>query len=505
MNDHREMSYPAYAHTCDWIFQHPVYKSWINSQKGLLWIKGTTGSGKSTLLAFMRGNCQDDLVLDFFFYGRGSPLQHSSAGMFRSLLHQLFIQEKSVRSLVKATYKEAGWNFRTRELNDLFRQAIINTAKSRAVTIIVDGLDESGDSEAREIISFFNMLDDHLAFSKDAIKICISSRHYPHLSLTTALEIHMGRESTHGISTYVSGSLRALVIHEEHGWSFEEYDILENEILRKCEGSFLWAHLVVTTVTGLFLKGSTWSRILQIVRQTPPSLLSIYQYTFGQIIGSGHHLEALHLMQWISLAERPLSVTELRYALTSDNTARYRNGIRHVKNDVCMERLATTLCGGLIVAQHHKDSNDNDSKSVQFIHQSVRDFLIQDGLRQLATDYSNEQIIGKSQDRLCRSCIKYLKREEMLRKESMQERDRIWLLLPFIDYASRYWSKHAERAESLGLPQQDLVQQLGYSPDVPFKVLALSHRKIDCYHSDILSSHEQLRVWGIRTSEGEGR
>src|SRR4051812_1758529 len=36
--------------TCEWLFQHDVYKSWAACNRSLLWIKGKPGSGKSTLL-----------------------------------------------------------------------------------------------------------------------------------------------------------------------------------------------------------------------------------------------------------------------------------------------------------------------------------------------------------------------------------------------------------------------------------------------------------------------
>jgi ankyrin repeat protein len=485
MTSRRDRIYEAHPRTCEWIFQHPSYASWINNQHSTLWIKGKPGSGKSTLLKFLRQKCQDDLVLDFFFSERGGMRERSSISMFQTFLYQLFIKEKAVRSLVKVAYQEKisydrDWHLE--ELEGLFRQAVIHTATSRAVTIFVDALDEA--EMARDLQSYFRALNDNLEFSGGAMKICISCRHYPVLAAIQTLEVRMEDESYGDISVYVKDRLGAVLLDKWHGCSIQECESLQNEIIQRSSGMFVWVHVVINSVIRAFEEGETLTNIRErLLFDTPSELMHLYGYILHKV---DHRLKALHLMQWISLAERPLSVTELRCALTYDDTASYGKGIRYLKNDISMERLVTTLSGGLIEVQQGKDSNDNRSKLVQFIHQSVRDFLISDGLNQLGGPLSVNQIIGQGQDRLCRSCVKYLKREEMLRKESMQERDRIWLLLPFIGYASRHWSQHAEHADRFGFSQRDLVQQLGSSPEVTFNVWVQRHRKIDCYHSDAI-------------------
>src|SRR4051812_42892890 len=38
--------------TCEWLFQHEMYRNWVVCDRGLLWIRGKPGSGKSTLLRY---------------------------------------------------------------------------------------------------------------------------------------------------------------------------------------------------------------------------------------------------------------------------------------------------------------------------------------------------------------------------------------------------------------------------------------------------------------------
>ncbi|CAI4214201.1 unnamed protein product [Parascedosporium putredinis] len=78
--------------TLEWLVQHQAYKDWINRDQGLLWVKGKPGSGKSTLLKYAVGQLlpqTKDLVVQFFFHGRGDLLQKSPVGFLRSILHQV--------------------------------------------------------------------------------------------------------------------------------------------------------------------------------------------------------------------------------------------------------------------------------------------------------------------------------------------------------------------------------------------------------------------------------
>src|ERR1700722_12814349 len=89
--------------TCEWLLDRPEYKHWISACQGLLWIKGKPGAGKSTLLKYVlqhsslskpvsQARC---LVVSFFFHGRGTNLQKTPLGLFRSLLYQLLSQVPS--------------------------------------------------------------------------------------------------------------------------------------------------------------------------------------------------------------------------------------------------------------------------------------------------------------------------------------------------------------------------------------------------------------------------
>jgi hypothetical protein len=102
-----------------------------------------------------------DVYLDFFFTRRGTTLQQTPLGMFRSLLHQLYSQDSSVRRPIQQAFREKralgkvgeAWNWHLKELEDLFQDAILHVASSRKVVMLVDALDEAGAEAAKEIDS----------------------------------------------------------------------------------------------------------------------------------------------------------------------------------------------------------------------------------------------------------------------------------------------------------------------------------------------------------------
>jgi hypothetical protein len=83
--------------TCDWLLQHSTFRRWTLLNRGLLWIKGNPGTGKSTIMKYALQKMSTDepviqsklVILSFFFHGRGSTLQHTPLGFYRSILHQI--------------------------------------------------------------------------------------------------------------------------------------------------------------------------------------------------------------------------------------------------------------------------------------------------------------------------------------------------------------------------------------------------------------------------------
>jgi ankyrin repeat protein len=166
-------------------------------------------------------------------------------------------------------------------------------------------------------------------------------------------------------------------------------------------------------------------------------------------------------MQWICLAERPLSLTELRFALASDDLSIHRfqesaqQSTGFVESDTRMKDMTIALSGGLAEVKFH-----HGGRIVQFIHQSVNDFLLKEGFRWLDQNPTGDAI-GRGHDRLSKSCINYLKLGEVqcTAHSTLWDRSTMTENLPFLLYATESWFLHAQKAERLNIPQRDLIQR----------------------------------------------
>ncbi|OBT60680.1 hypothetical protein VE03_09999 [Pseudogymnoascus sp. 23342-1-I1] len=505
----RQEADQAHLHTCEWILQHRSYTKWISKEHELLWIKGKPGAGKSTLMAFLYQEfqaSQDNFLfnqrirLEFFFHGRGAALQKTPIGMFRSLLHQIYTKIPLVRLPIQTAFKEkksfgeagASWEWQCKELQDLFSNALIDSAKLWKITIFVDALDEAGSAVAQGLAMYFHDLNDKLAAKKGSSRICISCRHYPIVAANNSLEIRVEDENHDDITKYVKHRLNSGIQGMKMvGLSIDEFQKLEGTIVTRASGVFQWARLVVPLVVDLNQQGESLQYIYKELSKVPTDLSDVYEHIFTKVIEPRNRIRTLHLMQWICLADVPLSVTELRFAIASDDLYIHpaRGSCKEAKDfvdtDARMERLITSLSGGLVEVKHHMSKT-----TVQFIHQSVNDFLLSGGLKELAS--STDDIIGQSQGRLSKSCINYLRLEEVLvggseladhkRFDRTNVSSRLENL-PFLKYATRFWFLHAEKAESFGISQHDLVQQLGSPPGPAFQTWVKIYRTIYPYYA----------------------
>ncbi|KAL6826497.1 hypothetical protein V8C40DRAFT_244386 [Trichoderma camerunense] len=375
--------------TCEWLLKHNTYVEWAASPGDLLWIKGNPGTGKSTLLKHaLSKQCdipsakENDLVMSFFFHGRGDALQKTSLGFLRSLLHQILKQApKALIHLVKAyrrKRKEMGhppekWEWHEEELWKLLDKSLPWLLKDRSIWLFVDALDECGEGDAKRLVRKIECLLKKLSPfpNQTYFNICFSCRHYPILSSRGRFQICLEKENKSDISTYVQSELKLS--------SFQEPtpSMIQNSITSRASGVFLWARLVVEQIQDLELDGAGANRIKVAICMTPQHLHELYKKLILDMTSS-----SLKLIQWICFAMRPLSTEELRWALVIDvrfsslqECQESENYIPHRKR---MEQQVIKLSRGLAEV-----IPGSDTDVIQFIHQSVKDFFMTEGLATL--------------------------------------------------------------------------------------------------------------------------
>ncbi|RMJ24156.1 hypothetical protein PHISP_04962, partial [Aspergillus sp. HF37] len=392
-----------HANTCEWILGLDEYKNWRSQSRGLLWIKGKPGAGKSTLMAFLYDRLKEQhctergIGLEFFFTARGTEMQRTPLGMFRALLNQLLRKDPAVCSNVREVYKEKCSAFghsersrewQQRELEQLLQDAIIASAKRQQVTIFVDALDETGQKFASELAKYFHKVNYRAAQEDAAAKICISCRHYPIPTSVPGIEVWVENHNSDDIATFVHHNFHPENLLAGDSPDREAWQDLKEDLIQRANGVFQWAHVVVPLVEQKFARSESPEDVRRWLQQVPDEIGSVYQYILENVIEQEGLSRSFLLFQWVCLAERPLSVTEMRHALAAKDTLAAPYQIQchetpnFVKSDDRMKQYVVALSGGLTEVVKSQDGN---KEIVQVVHQSVNDFLRGQGLSLLAT------------------------------------------------------------------------------------------------------------------------
>lgn len=98
------------------------------------------------------------------------------------------------------------------------------------------------------------------------------------------------------------------------------------------------------------------------------------------------------------------------------------------------------------------------NRRVQFIHQSVLDFITDEGFQILNSSLnSSTTFAGQSHFRISRTCIRYICMEEMLQLGPNFTDLSILSRFPLLRYATQHWLEHAIDVEANNIPQEDLL------------------------------------------------
>lgn len=434
MNDRfYDITKPSFT-TCTWLLEHKIYSLWLTQSPNLLRIKGKPGSGKSTLMRFAvedkscaSTTSKKPIVARYFFHARGTELQKTSSGMYRSLLHQLLLQVPSLRPDFRKFFREKArthktWNWHINELQQLLTDNIQQTIKNSPVFLYIDALDECDPKEEKNLTSYLQNLT-----MQTSVKICFSCRHYPNIRLITKFsEICVEAENMKDIATYVETTFENNCWNDVSDVNLINVQEIKEDILNRSSEIFLWVYLIFMIIDKLIKKSTPWKAIQRKIREVPRDLTDLYTYILASLDEEDLPTTRI-LMRWIRFVKRPLTSNELRIAMAFDTSEPYlslkswRESDEYHENDSHWKERIRYLSGGLaeVVARDrfqggwrsHDGLGQFIYESVQFIHESVNDYFLKEGISLLDTKQSGS-IIGQCHNQIAKSCIYFLKCQE---------------------------------------------------------------------------------------------
>uniref|UniRef100_A0A8H7TT64 NACHT domain-containing protein n=1 Tax=Bionectria ochroleuca TaxID=29856 RepID=A0A8H7TT64_BIOOC len=454
-----------HSETCKWLLSHPVFLTWKDPMKlrdhaGFVWLKGNPGTGKSTIMKYLLKETQTanlyDATLHFFFNARGHDLEKTTLGMYRALLIQIFQQLPALQSIFDSlenhTNNRQQWT--VEELEELFEQTM-EQATGYSIICFVDALDECHENDVRQMLKFFARMAQLSLSANGSFRVCFSSRHYPYVAFKDGLglEIILEDQKDHSsdITEYVKSELKI-------GPSNLARDI-ETELHRKASGIFMWAVLVVEILNREREHGRLYN-LQRKLQEIPSDLHQLFRLILTQQTETDSNCHLL-CFQWVLFARYPLTPKELYFALIQDV-----EGVMLDPKDLPPRDIS------LFVLEHSKglaEITKSEPPTVEFIHESVRDFLLRDGGLSSRWPSLSDNLIGKCHLRLRDSCLKYIgndiagplglaEKSQPLNYSAARElHGKATLWFPFLQYAVQNIFFHADLAESGDISQKEFV------------------------------------------------
>ena len=447
---------------------------------GFFWMRGKAGAGKSTMMKFLyleskKKDRPTTMTASFFFNARGDYLEKSITGMYRSLLMQLlkkFLDLQSIlddADIIPSSQQDCP-DLDT--LKELLRSAVLALGQ-RSFTCFIDALDECDEQEVRDMVQFFEDLAELSTEEGIKLRICFSSRPYPYISIRRGISLTLEEEDGHAedLAQYVKSKLTV-----NDPVLFED---LQSEILSKASGIFLW---IVLTVDILNKEDDAGGLALRTkLSQIPDKLSGLFKSILMRDQQSPERL--LLCILWILCAKRPLTPAEFRHALwvalvneqPEQKDCQVDSELPDAQNVNACLKLVTSSSKGLAEITKAKQP------TVQFVHESVRDFLVKErGLQSLWPDLGFEWE-SLSHEKLRQCCTRYLSLPEIrtivdedgdLQDPPVSSRTALQEKYSFLKYSAQQVLHHANAA-ALVVSQDDFLLQFFASGSAAIRSLNL--------------------------------
>ncbi|CZR67736.1 uncharacterized protein PAC_17635 [Phialocephala subalpina] len=382
----------AHRDTFTWIFKGETpdgrlqirFVEWLRTQNGHFWIQGKAGSGKSTLMKFLAHHPETHrnlkewakekplVLVAFFFWSSGTNLQKSQEGLLRSLLFEILRQSPELVPRVCESLARGSKGY-------LFE----NCPMTPSQNFFQDekwSLDEL--MTHRDLINTLKSL----ATSSD-VKLCLSSRPWTQFKDAFGEDpqtvLKLEDLTSQDIRRYVSDKFREHEQYQKLEAIDPSYTELVGEVVQKAQGVFLWVFLVVRDL----LEGITYNDSIRTMRTRLENLPEDLEGFFR------HILQAVPKIYWRQTARafqvalsRNYPLLLMTYACLDDveedhdlsyqRHKSFSNAEIRLKTDMMQCRLDGRT-RGLLEVHRSPDPQMFFQHKVDFLHRTVRDFLLQ--------------------------------------------------------------------------------------------------------------------------------
>ncbi|TRX93051.1 hypothetical protein FHL15_005919 [Xylaria flabelliformis] len=349
-----------YHSTGGWVFQTSEWRNWKDED-------GSIGSGKTVL------SRQVSESISFFFPRFDYADSLLADSIIRSLIKQN-LQPDLVDRLSNDISKAYSSFYSQDSMLDLL---VSKTAIFSTNYLLIDSLDEC---ELKERQTILQILGSMIKRSSSRVKIFVASRDALENEITDVfpqvVRLQMNTpEAASDLELFVRQTLSERINMGQLAIGNVSSEMICDSIMSGAQGMFLWVALEIDEICAQVCEED----VLIALQNLPKTLTEILTRALLRILAQGNHRIAKEVFKWISVAKRPLLLEELQDALSIRIGESYSKLERRPQR---IEKLPA-WCANLVEI-------DEVSNSVQFVHHSVRTFILDTSIVNLQSPKLNE-------------------------------------------------------------------------------------------------------------------
>ncbi|KAF2267625.1 putative zinc finger protein [Lojkania enalia] len=483
----------AYSGIGKWILDDPTFQEWFDPLfpmiPPLLWLNGIPGAGKTILASLVVEEAQKlkptPTVL-YFYCNHKNPERDNFRAVTRTILAQLLKQDKDLLAYFYGKCCESGETvLESRSTIETLLKTGLDNCKS--AYIVIDGLDECGRDERKEITQWFRKLVEDLPTTEPERLRCLfvsQDDGFGRKDFSGLASIKIKPENNKpDIECYCRIEAEKLTLHPFY-LAHERAVAIANTVSNSTEGMFLLAKLVWMNIFGQTSIAGLEEELEPDV--FPTEINAAYERIMQRIKDQASPTrwkEVVMVLGWLVCAKRPLQWHEIQTlkAMNMDNESIDYDRQRFV---VAPMDLFDSLV------------ERRDDGTVQLVHLSAKYFLVD----QNKIDLPAEEL------KMATRCIDYLNLPTLASPTEIDVRNGDFGLL---DYAVLYWIRHFEAgiiqagdghddlmtaiAESLDI----FIQKHWRDPNHPLVVSQRNRDKLQFFHD--LSFYDKLEQAVVST------
>ena len=391
--------------TCNWLFSLEKYQRWLKAEEpALLWIRGSPGTGKSTLCSAIIDNLRQheqecDRIAFFFLedsWGRFDAAQY----VLKTLTYQLldYQQAETFGFFSLATTRETE-DISGSMMQEAFQRQLgrifASVEKIARVFLVLDGLDCN--EWIKEVVLAEVGKANLTRKSRTKFRCAIATQdllgatlsHFPITYVNMDVEPGLRRD----LQKFTTGGLADLAAK----YTTQRGSIISFATSLECRanGSFLWAALALEVLDRM----ENGVDLAKAIESIPSTVDGIYQKRLRAI--PPQNVDAVQkIFSWLTVAIRPLSLSELKEALAVDLDLSHLRA--HTAEAVVRaetqspNKIISHLCGSLVTI--------GETGVVRLRHPSLRKYLLStEGSRR-----NSRSTILEAHELIARTCLALL-------------------------------------------------------------------------------------------------